>query len=186
MEFKETITLPMAEQEMDKLRAFLATYDKIEERKLAWYRLSKSDPNFKTPEAEFLVKYPPEQQVTIRDIAYSKVEEYTKSIAKKNQYELLDMINQRFKKEPKRYPPWLQYMVVHFSGMRYASAHGSWADPRDLMIRLRASKNVERELKPLDDAEIEKRCKEKVAVYESADRGQQTQTALGNRKGVEG
>ncbi len=37
LEFKESITLPMAEQEMDQLRAFLATYDKIEERKLDWY-----------------------------------------------------------------------------------------------------------------------------------------------------
>ncbi|HMB25588.1 MAG TPA: twin-arginine translocation signal domain-containing protein, partial [Anaerolineales bacterium] len=65
LKFKESTTLVMAEQEMDKLRAFLATYDKIEERKLAWYKLSKSDPNFKTPEAEFLVKYPPEKQITI-------------------------------------------------------------------------------------------------------------------------
>src|SRR3712207_5528889 len=39
--FKQGTTLPMAEQEMDKLRAFLATYDKIEERKFAWYKLSK-------------------------------------------------------------------------------------------------------------------------------------------------
>ena len=181
LEFKETVTLPMAEQEMEQLRAFLATYDKIEERKLAWYKLSKSDPNFKTPEAEFLAKYPPEQQVTIRDIAYWKVEEYTKSVAKKNQYELLDMINQRFQKEPKRFPQWLQYMVVHFSGMRYASAHGSWADPKDLMIRLGVL-DVERELKPLDDAEIEKRCKEKVAVYESTDGTNKPKLALATEK----
>jgi hypothetical protein len=181
LEFKETVTLPMAEQEMGKLLAFLATYDKIEERKLAWYKLSKSDPNFKTPEAEFLAKYPPEQQVTLRDIAYWKVEEYTKSIAKQNQYELLDKINQRFQKEPKRFPQWLQYMVVHFSGMRYASAHGSWADPRDLMIRLGVL-DVERELEPLDDVEIEKRCKEKVAVYESTDGTNKPKLALATEK----
>ncbi len=47
LKFKESTTLPMADQELDKLRAFLATYDKIEQPKLAWYRLSKSDPNFK-------------------------------------------------------------------------------------------------------------------------------------------
>jgi hypothetical protein len=166
LKLKESITLPMAEQEMGQLRAFLATYDKIEQRKLVWYKLSKSDPNFKTPEAEFIIKFPPDQQVTIRDIAYWKVEEYTRSIVKKNQYDLLDMINQRFQKEPKRYSQWLQYMVVHFSGMRYASAHGSWADPKDLIIRLRVL-DMERKLKALDDAEIEKRCKEKVAIYES-------------------
>ena len=59
LEIMETITLPMAQQEMDQLLAFLATYPKIEERKLAWYNLSKSDPNFKTPEAEFIIKFPP-------------------------------------------------------------------------------------------------------------------------------
>jgi hypothetical protein len=166
LKFKESTTLPMAEQEMDKLRAFLATYDKIEERKWAWYNRSKSDPNFKIPEAAFIVAYPPEKKITIRDIAYWKVEEYTKSLAKKNQYELLDMINQRFQKEPKRYPPWLQYMIIHFSGMRYASAHGSWADPKDLVVRLRAPK-IEEEIGALDDATVEKLCREKVAAYEA-------------------
>jgi len=166
LKFKESTSLPMAEQEMDKLRAFLATYDKIEERKWAWYNLSKSDPNFKIPEAEFVTTYPAEKQITIRNIAYWKVEEYTKSIARKNQYELLDMINQRFRKEPKRYPPWLQYMIVHFSGMRYSSAHGSWADPRDLLVRLRAQK-IDEEIRGLDDATVEKRSREKVAAYEA-------------------
>ncbi|HEY6074872.1 MAG TPA: hypothetical protein VIV15_16200, partial [Anaerolineales bacterium] len=94
--FKENTTLPMAQQEMDTLTAFLATYDKIEERKLAWYKLSHSDRNFKTPEAEFLVTFPPQQQVTPRDIARWKVDQYAKLIAGRNQYELLDMIQQRF------------------------------------------------------------------------------------------
>ena len=153
LKFKVSTTLPMAEQEMDKLRAFLATYDKIEERKLAWYKLSKSDPNFKTPEAKYLATYPSEQQVTMRDIAYWKVEEYKKSIANKNQYELLDMIYQRFQKEPKRFPKWLQYMVAHFSGMRYASAHYSWADPKDLLVRLRAPK-IEQEIRSKPTQEV--------------------------------
>lgn len=167
LKFKEGTTLPMAEQEMIKLRAFLATYDKIEERKLAWYKLSKSDPNFKVPEADFVTKFPPEQQVTIRDIAHWKVEEFAKTLARKNQYELLDMINQRFQKEPQRFPPWLQYMVVHFSGMRYSSAHGSWADPRDLLVRLRAPKIIV-EIEKLDDATVEKLCQEKITAYETS------------------
>ncbi len=132
-------------------------------------------------EAEFLAKYPPEQQVTIRDIAYWKVEEYTKSLAKKNQYELLDMINQRFQKEPERFPPWLQYMVVHFSGMRYASAHGSWADPKDLLVRLRAPQ-VEAEIEGLDDAAVEKMCAEKVAAYESTGTGPKPKLAEAQEK----
>lgn len=167
LELKKKSTLPMAEQELDQLRAFLKTYDKIEQRKLAWYKLSKSDPNFKTPEAEFLVHYKPERPVTAQDIAVWKAEEYEASLEKKNQFQLLEEIYQRFKNEPKRFPFWLQYMVVHFSGMRYASAHSSWADPKDLLIRLRGL-NLGNDLKKVDDIEIEKRCKEKIAAYESA------------------
>lgn len=166
LRFKESITLQMAEQEMDKLRAFLATYDKIEEGRLAWYKRSSSDPNFDIPEEVFLAKFPPEKHVTVRDIAHWTVENYAKSIAKKNQYELLDMIYQRFQKEPERYPAWLQYMVVHFSGMRYSSAHRSWVDPNDLLVRLRAPK-IEAEIRMLDDAAVAEVCKEKIAAYES-------------------
>lgn len=167
LKIKESITLPMAEQEMDQLRAFLATYDKIEKRKLDWYRMQNRGqaPEGMTEE-EFLVNYPAEQEVGIHDIARWKIDDYTKSIENKNQYELLDMIYQRFQSEPERFPPWLQYMVVHFSGMRYASAHGSWADPKDLLVRLRAPK-IEEEIKALDDATIERLCLEKIAAYES-------------------
>ncbi|MBI5952133.1 MAG: hypothetical protein HY865_10775 [Chloroflexi bacterium] len=163
----ETVTLPMAEQELDQLRALLKTYDKIEQRKLAWYKLSKGDPNsLRVPsEAEFLVQYKPEAPVTVRDIVWWKVEEYKASLETKNQYQLLEEIYQRFKKEPKRFPYWLQYMVVHFSGMRYASAHGSWADPKDLLVRLGAA-DVEKKAKALDDAAVEKLCAEKIAAYE--------------------
>ena len=163
---KEKVTLPMAEQELDQLRAFLKTYDKIEGRKLAWYKLQKNDPNFKMDEAEFLVHYEPDKPVTVQDIAMWRVEEYKALLEKKKQFELLEEIYQRFKKEPKRYPYWLQYMIVHFSGMRYASAHSSWADPKDLLLRLNAT-NEAKELKNLDDATIERMCKEKIAAYET-------------------
>ena len=161
----ETVTLPMAEQELDQLRAFLKTYDQIEQRKLAWYKLSKGDPNFQPSEAEFLVSYKPETPVTVRDIVRWRVEEYKASLQTKDQYQLLEEIYQRFKNEPKRFPYWLQYMVVHFSGMRYASAHNSWADPKDLLVRLNAA-DVEKKAKALDDAAIEKLCAEKIAAYE--------------------
>jgi hypothetical protein len=58
-------------------------------------------------------------------------------------------------------------MVVHFSGMRYASAHGSWADPKDLLVRLRAP-DVEAEVKNMDDETLAKVCAEKVAAYEGS------------------
>src|SRR6266540_1109565 len=164
LETKETVTLPMAEQELDQLDAFLDTYDKIEKRKLEWYQLKKKDPNYNVPEADYLVQAP-STQPTVRDIVLWKIEEYKNSLKNMNQFQLLEEVYKRFSKDPKRYPLWLQYMVVHFSGMRYASAHGSWADPKDLLIRLRKSK-AEKDLKNLDDAAIEKLSKDKVAAYE--------------------
>jgi hypothetical protein len=94
-----------------------------------------------------------------------KVEEYARSLEGKDQYQLLTEIRQRFDREPKRFPYWLQYMVVHFSGMRYASAHGSWADAKDLLVELRLG-DLRKELLPLTDAQVEAKCKEKIAQYE--------------------
>jgi hypothetical protein len=48
--------------------------------------------------------------------------------------------------------------------MRYASAHGSWVDPKDLMIRLKVME-VENALKLLDDTAVEKRCQQKLEQY---------------------
>ncbi len=52
---------------------------------------------------------------------------------------LLSRILDRFDTDPafKRYPKWLRYMVIHFSGMRYKSAHGSYAPAIDLVKRLK-------------------------------------------------
>jgi hypothetical protein len=162
---KEKITLPMALDEMDKLRDFDDTFDKVEQPRLEWYKLTKADPNFKTTEAEFLVNYKSSKPVTVRDIVRLKVEEFAKTLEGKDQYQLLADIRQRFEKEPKRFPLWLQYMVVHFSGMRYASAHGSWADPKDLLVELRLG-DVQKEQLALTDSDVDARCKEKVSQYE--------------------
>jgi hypothetical protein len=55
---------------------------------------------------------------------------------------VIDLINAN----PDRYPEWLVYMLIHFSGMRYRSAHSSWADPRDL-IELLIQEDNEDDLK---------------------------------------
>jgi hypothetical protein len=175
--FKETVTLPMAEQELDQLDSFFETYGKLEERKLAWYKLTKSDPTFSIPEEQFIETFPAERKVTIQDIARWKVDEYKHSLADKDQYELLELIYQRFQKEPQRFPPWLQYMVVHFSGMRYASAHGSWADPRDLLARLHALE-IDAEIAQLDDDAVAKMCTKKIVSYHAADEAERPKLAL--------
>jgi len=122
------------------------------------------------PDEKSLVQYTPEKAVTIRDIVNWQAEAYKEGLTGKDQFELLDEIHRRFEREPQRYPVWLQYMVVHFSGMRYASAHGSWADPRDLLARLRAPK-IEEDVKALSDEQVAELCKEKIAAYESSNGG---------------
>jgi len=164
---KKESALPMVLEEMEKLRQFEGTYNKLEGPKLEWYKLTKADPNYKTTESEFLVNYDPKVPVTVKDIVRLKVEQYTKTLESKTQYQLLVDIRARFEKEPKRFPMWLQYMIVHFSGMRYKSAHGSWADPKDLMIRLRVDE-VRKAQATLTDADVAAKCAEKIAQYEGA------------------
>jgi hypothetical protein len=167
---KNGSAMPIVLDEMEKLRQFDLTYDKLQGPKLEWYRLAKADPNYKTPEEEFLLNYGPKVAVTVRDIAGLKAEQYAKTLENKDQYQLLTDIRARFDKEPKRFPLWLQYMVIHFSGMRYKSAHGSWADPKDLLVRLRVAE-VQRAQVGLSDADVAARCAQKVAQYEGNEPG---------------
>ncbi len=41
-----------------------------------------------------------------------------------------------FKSEPDRFPDWLKALIVHVAGMRAGTAHGSWADPQELLALL--------------------------------------------------
>ena len=170
---KNDSALPMVLEEMEKLRQFEETYNKVEGPKLEWYKLSKADPNYKVTEEEFLVNYDPKVPVTVKDIVRLKVEQYLKTLEGKDQYQLLADIRARFEKEPKRFPLWLQYMIVHFSGMRYKSAHGSWADPKDLLVRLRVEE-VKKAQAALSDADVAAKCAEKIAQYEGNDANKPT------------
>jgi hypothetical protein len=165
---KSESALPMLLEEMEKLRQFDETYTKVEAPKLEWYKLKKADPNYAVTEEEFLLNYDPKIPVRLQDIVRLKVEQFTKALEGKDQYQLLSEIRQRFEKEPKRFPTWLQYMVIHFSGMRYKSAHGSWADPKDLLVRLRVDE-VRKAQATLSDADVAAKCAEKIAQYEGAD-----------------
>ncbi len=80
---------------------------------------------------------------------------YERDLTAKSHEQLLADILQRFDSEPKRFPKWLQYMVVHFSGMRYKSAHGSWADPKDLLEAIRIEE-VRLQVQGAQSVELEK------------------------------
>lgn len=118
-------------------------------------------------EEKRLVEYIPDpsKPVTPRDIVREKIDAYKTSLADLDHYQLLELTVKEFKAKPERYPRWLQYMVIHFSGMRYASAHGSWADPKDLLANLRTSE-IEKDMKSVDEDVVEALCREKLECYE--------------------
>ena len=116
-------------------------------------------------EEDYLVHELPSQPITVKDIVRGKIEEYKAGLASKDHHQLLEDVVQLFISRPERYPIWLQYMVIHFSGMRYATAHGSWADPKDLLISLRTS-SLDKDFKKLDDDAIEALAQARVTMYE--------------------
>jgi len=103
--------------------------------------------------------------ITRVDLVRGKLLQYRTALAQKNHKALLEDVVAEFRANPGKYPVWLQYMVIHFSGMRYRSAHGSWADPRDLLINLNAY-DINDEFKHKDDAAIKNECEARLAMYE--------------------
>ncbi len=100
-------------------------------------------------------------ELTVKDVVRGKVESYREKLNQMDQDELLEVIVNRFLDHPERYPIWLQYMVIHFSGMRYKSAHGSWGDPRDLLQSLRIH-TVEERIKSAPDETVDIECQDKI------------------------
>lgn len=89
-------------------------------------------------ELKKLPKLTPQGTVTQSAAVQWQVYKYSLELSALDHDHLLGKVLERFDAEPARFPKWLQYMIIHFSGMRYASAHGSWADPRQLLKALRS------------------------------------------------
>lgn len=137
-------------------------------------------------EVDYLVRFVPEKPISVADIVRGKVETYKAALEARMdesrseeeiQQEFLEEIVQRFIDRPREYPLWLQYMVLHFSGMRYATAHGSWADPKELLISLRTSE-LEKAFKTWDDDTVEAVSEERLDAYESPDPATSPKLAL--------
>jgi len=152
-------TRSQSEARLTKLREDLEQLD-IDIRKI--------QVEMETQEGERMGQFAASQAVTLRDLVSGKLEAYQDGLAHKDQTQLLEEIIQEFVQAPARYPLWLQYMVVHFSGMRYKSAHGSWADPRDLLIALRIHA-VEKEM-TVDNDIIQARCLSKLEGYRGTEK----------------
>jgi hypothetical protein len=109
------------------------------------------------PKDEQILAMAEQKAIGIADIVNDQIEGYRAELEQKNTQQLLEEIVRIFVQHPKKYPLWLQYMVVHFSGMRYKSAHGSWQHPRRLLIELSKQKFLQGSesvgLEQLDDAQ---------------------------------
>ncbi|MCP3138163.1 eCIS core domain-containing protein [Pyxidicoccus xibeiensis] len=69
-----------------------------------------------------------------------KLQHYTRQLKDMSHEQLLREIQTLFDKDDgTRYPEWVRYAVIHLSGMRYASAHGSWYSPQRLLQLLKTS-----------------------------------------------
>jgi hypothetical protein len=81
--------------------------------------------------------------------------------------QLIWMIQDMFDADPeaKKYRPWLRYMAFHFSGMRYKSAHGSWADPKFLLAML-SRELLEDRVRGMSEQEITQACDQAIAHLE--------------------
>ena len=82
--------------------------------------------------------------------------------------QLVVMIQERFDSDPeeKIYRPWLRYMVYHFSGMRYKSAHGSWAEPKFILAML-SRELMEDKVRGMSEQEIIDACNQAIAHLEA-------------------
>ncbi len=150
------------QKEWEKVRQNLAIFEKQKEDLLA--ELTQVEATLQTDQEAYLKEYAPQTPINAKDLARWRVEEYEASLAAKNHDQLLREIVQQFTQNPQKYPLWLQYMVIHFSGMRYKSAHGSWASPRNFLLRWH-SHHLQKELQTLDDAAIQARCREEISRY---------------------
>ena len=180
--------IKMAQEKEKELKKKQENISKLEEQVSALQAdLDAKESILNTSEIDYLVRFNAEQQpITVRDIVRGKVEAYKASLEQKMgkerpeedvQQELLDEIVRRFREKPGEYPLWLQYMVIHFSGMRYATAHGSWADPKDLLVSLRTSA-LEKDFRGMDDDDVEAMSEQRISAYETPDPSKAPKLAL--------
>lgn len=192
----QAVTLPMVAEELGKLQDLQWAFDHAAqplqnlaallsqgqkdcaalEEKLALLNTEESghlaslhqlDALLNIPEKEQILAFLEPAFVTVADVVRSQVEAYKQTLSLKTHAELLEQVVCELVNHATRYPLWLHYMVIHFSGMRYQSAHGSWADPKDLLLTLR-TRQIQQELRDIKEDAIEALCEQKFLCYQSA------------------
>lgn len=99
--------------------------------------------------------------VSPREALRWEVLNYQKELESLSHTQLIERIWERFEKEPERFEKWLRYMIIHFSGMRYRSAHASWADPKYL-LELLTREVFQSEIQAMDQEALVDACQEAV------------------------
>ncbi len=125
--------LSRVEQQIENLLADYLT----EQRKLQ--NQVKKAQEIIAQESGYLKQLPtlgPSGQVSSRILVQWDVAQFRRELELLEHDELVSKVVELFDAQKERFPIWLQYMVLHFSGMRYRSAHGSWADVKDLLEML--------------------------------------------------
>jgi len=158
-------TIRSKEQELTQVGQNLSVFTKQAETLQT--ELNAIEATLNIDERTYLTQYSPSRPITLKDLVRGKAEVLRAALNQKNHQQLLEEIVKRFLETPERFPLWLQYMVIHFSGMRYRTAHGTWAGAKDLLVRLNTAK-VEKDFQKLDDATTQKLGSEKAAAYASA------------------
>lgn len=96
----------------------------------------------------------PKKPLTTVDLARMDLSVYEKELKTLSHDQLVEaaweLLNSTWPDGRPRFEKWLRYMVIHFSGMRYQSAHASWADPDDL-LELLIREDLKGKLAPGED-----------------------------------
>ena len=114
-----------------------------------------------------LPKFDPNKTIPPATLVNWKLADYRNELEKVDHDQLMARVLDRFEADRERFPKWLQYMVIHFSGMRYKSAHGSWCDPKWLLSSLRLNE-IETRLKASSEDQVAKACQQLVEVLKTA------------------
>ncbi len=112
-----------------------------------------------------LPKLNPQGLVNPREALRWEVLNYQKELENLSHDELIERVWQRLTSNPGRFERWLWYMVIHFSGMRYRSAHASWADPK-FLLELLTREMLQAEIGRLDESALQEACQEATAQLE--------------------
>lgn len=133
---REEFTQALAEVQV-KLDAILAPF--IESAKVLEKRITEASKSIQSTTLEMnkLPNLEASGEVTQKALVRYELMNYERELKALDHDTLVKRVIDFFDESGDRFPDWLRYMVIHFSGMRYRSAHASWADPRELIEMIR-------------------------------------------------